>query len=194
MLIRVGHYSHSRCVTIDNSKPWAKSGKDGMLQGPNTTRTLANGLLPFGWILLSECSWEVWEARRSVLDEERYKAQELQEKQRLEQKQQKTAALQAEREQKEKELQAAKAEAAKPAGERLIKEVEKLQDWGQIMQFASSKLEALDPKEYVPERGEALRNQVIIKRVTKKGIKKDPQLGEKRMSKMDEWLNRFESS
>ncbi|MDP6248435.1 MAG: RAMP superfamily CRISPR-associated protein [SAR324 cluster bacterium] len=194
MLIRVGHYSHSRCVTIDNSKPWAKSGKDGMLQGPNTTRTLANGLLPFGWILLSECSWEVWEARRSVLDEERYKAQELQEKQRLEQKQQKTAALQAEREQKEKELQAAKAEAAKPAGERLIKEVEKLQDWGQIMQFASSKLEALDPKEYVPELGEALRNQVIIKGVTKKGIKKDPQLGEKRMSKMDEWLNRFESS
>ena len=76
----------------------------------------------------------------------------------------------------------------------MIKEVEKLQDWGQIMQFASSKLEALDPKEYVPELGEALRNQVIIKGVTKKGIKKDPQLGEKRMSKMDEWLNRFESS
>lgn len=44
-LLRLGHFSHIECVTWDNRIPKAK--KYG------TTRTLANGRYPFGWVLIS---------------------------------------------------------------------------------------------------------------------------------------------
>jgi hypothetical protein len=44
-LIRVGHFSHIECITWDNRRPMAKKW--------GTTRTLANGRYPFGWVLLS---------------------------------------------------------------------------------------------------------------------------------------------
>ena len=48
MVLRVGHYSHLECVTITNNK----AGKFG------TTRTLAEGIYPFGWVKLVPCSEE----------------------------------------------------------------------------------------------------------------------------------------
>ncbi len=44
-LLRIGHFSHIECITWDNRKPKVK--KYG------TTRTLANGIYPFGWVLIS---------------------------------------------------------------------------------------------------------------------------------------------
>lgn len=52
MLLRVGHYSHVECVTVDNNILTLKGKSHG------TTRTLANGVLPFGWILLHFCTVE----------------------------------------------------------------------------------------------------------------------------------------
>lgn len=47
-IVRVGHYSHVECVTLDNvRKPQTRKGRDGLPCG--TTRTLANALYPFGW-------------------------------------------------------------------------------------------------------------------------------------------------
>lgn len=46
-LLRLGHYSHIECVTLDiYSSPYFKKGY-------GKTRTLAEGLVPFGWVLLT---------------------------------------------------------------------------------------------------------------------------------------------
>ena len=47
-LIRIGHFSHVECITLDHvRKPRVPTGKPY-----GTTRTLANGLYPFGWAKL----------------------------------------------------------------------------------------------------------------------------------------------
>lgn len=58
MLLRVGHYSHAESLTIVNGDPQGRRIKDRrtgafVMVGPGTTRTLADGILPFGWILIS---------------------------------------------------------------------------------------------------------------------------------------------
>ena len=62
MLLRVGHYSHVESVTVDKNQPRTRKGKDGKPMPSGTTRTLADGRLPFGWVLLHFCSPEEYEA------------------------------------------------------------------------------------------------------------------------------------
>lgn len=51
-LIRVGHFSHIECVTFDEvRKPKTREQKGKPLPW-GTTRTLANGKIPFGWAIL----------------------------------------------------------------------------------------------------------------------------------------------
>jgi CRISPR/Cas system CSM-associated protein Csm5 (group 7 of RAMP superfamily) len=57
MILRLGHYSHVECVTIRNSQPHRRR-INGRLLPTGTTRTLAHGLYPFGWVKLRLCSWE----------------------------------------------------------------------------------------------------------------------------------------
>jgi hypothetical protein len=53
-VVRVGHYSHVECVTLDDVRnPRTRLGKDGKFLPWGTTRTLANGLLPFGWVKIT---------------------------------------------------------------------------------------------------------------------------------------------
>lgn len=49
MILRVGHYSHVEAMTITNNKPGGKKGH-------GKTRTLADGIYPFGWVKLSLCT------------------------------------------------------------------------------------------------------------------------------------------
>jgi len=52
-VVRVGHYSHAECVTLDNVRqPKTRMGKDKRPLPWGQTRTLANGLHPFGWAKL----------------------------------------------------------------------------------------------------------------------------------------------
>jgi CRISPR type III-A-associated RAMP protein Csm5 len=52
-LIRIGHYSHVECVTLDGvRKPRTRNGRDGKPLPWGKTRTLANGIYPFGWAKL----------------------------------------------------------------------------------------------------------------------------------------------
>ncbi len=62
MLLRAGHYSHVESVTVDKNQPRTRKGKDGKPMPSGTTRTLADGRLPFGWVLLHFCSPEEYEA------------------------------------------------------------------------------------------------------------------------------------
>jgi len=61
MLLRVGHYSHVECVTVENNQPQTRKGKNGTPMPSGTTRTLADGKAPFGWVLLHFCSQEEYE-------------------------------------------------------------------------------------------------------------------------------------
>lgn len=52
-LIRIGHFSHVECVTLDEVRnPKTRRGRDGRSLPWGTTRTLANGIYPFGWAKL----------------------------------------------------------------------------------------------------------------------------------------------
>lgn len=56
MILRVGHYSQVEFVTVKNNNPFTHKGKQGTPLPYGTTRTLADGLYPFGWIKLTPCS------------------------------------------------------------------------------------------------------------------------------------------
>ncbi len=52
-LIRIGHFSHAECVTLDKVRdPRTRRGRGGQPLPWGTTRTLANGIYPFGWAKL----------------------------------------------------------------------------------------------------------------------------------------------
>ena len=70
ILLRVGRYSHIESVTITNNRPFRRKGKKG-LYPYGTTRTLANGIWPFGWVRLSKI--EEAECREGLENLERKK-------------------------------------------------------------------------------------------------------------------------
>jgi len=51
-LVRIGHFSHVECVTLDNVREPQTRTVRGVRMPYGTTRTLANGLYPFGWAKL----------------------------------------------------------------------------------------------------------------------------------------------
>ena len=51
-LIRIGHFSHVECVTLDEVRRPVTRFVKGRRMPWGTTRTLANGILPFGWAKL----------------------------------------------------------------------------------------------------------------------------------------------
>lgn len=87
MLLRVGHYSHVECVTV------SKNSRYNTPMPCGTTRTLADGLWPFGWVILHACTNEeffthavqgerqahaAWEARAlATLQEEKAQREKL---------------------------------------------------------------------------------------------------------------------
>lgn len=62
LLLRIGHYSHVECVTVENAAPKTRPNHKTKKPMPfGTTRTLADGKYPFGWVLLHKCSAEEME-------------------------------------------------------------------------------------------------------------------------------------
>lgn len=68
MYLRVGHYSQVEFVTVRDNQPQTRKGKDGKQLPHGTTRTLANGLFPFGWLRITPCSEN--EYRQGVAERE----------------------------------------------------------------------------------------------------------------------------
>lgn len=141
MVFRVGHYSQIEYVTVAQNKPLTRKTKDGGIMPHGTTRTLADGQYPFGWVLLSPCPESEYrqildtrdqhnlkrrqqknqqrEQRRSVADQQREAAQ---------QKRQAEALLRQQQEEQRRE------EAAKP-WLAWIRALEKLDNWGELKQW-----------------------------------------------------------
>lgn len=84
MLLRVGHYSHVECVTVENNNPLTRKGKNGTPMPFGTTRTLAGGVLPFGWVLLHFCTPEEYEQGIRESEQKRLAAAAAQREKRLE--------------------------------------------------------------------------------------------------------------
>lgn len=101
MVLRIGHYSHVECMTITDNDPETRLVK-GKKMPFGTTRTLAEGIYPFGWVKLSICSDEEYarylaekkdhdsavvrryaENRNSVLEKKESQQREREEKERL---------------------------------------------------------------------------------------------------------------
>lgn len=55
-VLRIGHYSHVECMTVTENDPETRKTKDGKWMPHGTTRTLADGVYPFGWVRLVPCS------------------------------------------------------------------------------------------------------------------------------------------
>lgn len=76
ILLRVGHFSHVECVTVENAEPKTRPNPKTKQPMPyGTTRTLANGVQPFGWILLHKCSYDEYE--RGLKQEQQAKQEYL---------------------------------------------------------------------------------------------------------------------
>lgn len=56
MILRVGRYCQIEFVTVQHNRPKTRKGQSGTPLPAGTTRTLANGNMPFGWIRLTPCS------------------------------------------------------------------------------------------------------------------------------------------
>lgn len=120
LLLRVGHYSHIECVTVSNNAPRCAKGF-------GKTRTLADGLLPFGWVILHFCPQDEYAAGVKAVDEaiaaarrqrERVRAeQEARHAALVEQQQRKAAAAACVREQVEAEKRKREEKAALRAAE-----------------------------------------------------------------------------
>jgi CRISPR-associated protein Csm5 len=119
MLLRVGRYSHAESLSIINGSPQGRRIQ-GRMVGPGTTRTLADGIWPFGWILISPADNDSLKAYQDELQQEtqsqnttRQQALEKQQRRREEEQRQKLAekvaaeekerALKLEQERKEQE-------------------------------------------------------------------------------------------
>lgn len=63
LLLRVGHYAHIECVTVEHNKPESKKGY-------GNTRTLADGQLPFGWVILQRCTEKEFRAGVQAVEQE----------------------------------------------------------------------------------------------------------------------------
>ena len=114
ILLRVGHYSHVECVTVDKNKPFTSKGKDGKPKPYGTTRTLANDMLPFGWVMLHLCSMEEYEQGiRQAENQELAVARERGERRRALQyeAEEKARKLEEQRRQREERLEAERKEA-----------------------------------------------------------------------------------
>lgn len=68
-LLRIGHYSHVECMTVTDNKPQTRMVQ-GRIMPFGTTRTLADGIYPFGWVRLVPCTAEEYHellARRASI-------------------------------------------------------------------------------------------------------------------------------
>ena len=170
MLLRVGHYSHIDCVTIRKHRPMVRRAKDGTSFGPNTTRTLADGIYPFGWVILSTATEEELFQYRQKLESEPS-----------------TPDL-------PPEISPSESPSEKETFslEKLLAQINQLSDWGQLTQFGEGALADLPKEHYSPKIEEALKAQFDQVKPSKKKLKQNPNLLEEREAELKSWLKQFQ--
>ncbi len=187
MVLKVGHYSQIEYVTVKNNRPFTRKTKDDKRLPHGTTRTLADGIYPFGWIMLTPCSEQEYMnilAARDKRNREILQRQENERAQRraalqrqLEQRRQKRLAEEKAREErKRRELE----EAQKP-WLAWIRALDQVRDWGSLKQF----LEKEEPQSHreQPELAKAVKASAERVRAAR-----PDKWSEERLSLVNDWL------
>ena len=175
MLIRLGHYSHIDCVTITKNHPRLKKSKDGTFLGPNTTRTLANGVFPFGWVILAIDTKENLTNYTSRLENESHQIRAN-----------KTDTM--DEIAKEKAPEKSPDQMISPL-EKTIQRIRKLTDWGQIKQFATEEFKKLPSEHRTDEVKKTLIEQAGQIKYQKKKLKREPNIHQKRKAELEQLIN-----
>jgi len=158
MILRLGHYSQVEYVTVTHNKPRTPKGKPH-----GTTRTLADGRWPFGWIAISLCSEEeyknYWDNKlqhdAQILEEQEGRRRAIEKK--IEQ-------VQAEKlRQKQERIRQEEEEAAHP-WRALVRQIESsVTDWGTLKQHVLENQE-LQPYQQETEVVKAVETLAITVR------------------------------
>lgn len=130
MILRLGHYSQVEYVTVENNAPMTRKGKDGQYLPWGTTRTLANGQLPFGWVRLTPCSLDEYLHHQ----EARQKHREALDSERLTRRQQ-IAVEKEQRMELQRRRQLEKEDAEKHPWRALLCQLARMDNWGDFRQF-----------------------------------------------------------
>jgi CRISPR type III-A-associated RAMP protein Csm5 len=189
MVLKVGHYSQIEYVTVEHNQPKTrKSPKGGGFLPHGTTRTLANGIYPFGWVLLTPCSEE--EYRRLFTEREAYNAQirmkkdELREA-RLVATREKREAARRQREEK-KRLKHEQEERAREEEEKpwlvAVRQLSHVEDWGSLRQLLGREL--LEVNKEQSELAAA-----VLQTAQRVREKRPEKWGEERTEQINYWLS-----
>lgn len=140
MILRVGHYSHIEAMTITNNKPGGKKGY-------GKTRTLADGIYPFGWVKLTLCSqdehdqyWQQKQQQESDLADKQRQLRQVKIEQRQRQLQ-KQLELQRKQQREEEERQALIRDEIANPWKKLVRHIDRIDSWGELKQQVLAKEE-----------------------------------------------------
>ena len=160
MLLRIGHYSHIESMTLSDVDPeMQRTFRGGKSFLPGNTRTLADGRFPFGWCILGK-STDVeltnWQKnlRKGVVVE-------------IKGAQPTTVA--------EPEIDPMQL---------LREDLNKITDWGQVLQFMESRLMEITDEEIREELMNTTLEKVGTLPVSKKKLKQNPNLLEERLQQV----------
>ena len=187
MVLKVGHYSQIEYVTVTDNKPLTRKAKGGGNLPHGTTRTLADGIYPFGWIMLTPCSEEEYrtiqkglsdraEARRAAREQNRAKHLAAYQQKNAE-RMQKLAAEKAAAAERERIRQE---EAAKPWLV-WIRQLQQIADWGALKQF-------MERPEVVEHQGNRELAQVVLDAAIGVRDKKPEKWTVERAGLVNQWL------
>lgn len=161
MVFRVGHYSQIEYVTVTQNKPLTRKTKEGGVMPHGTTRTLADGQYPFGWVLLSPCSEneyrQILDARDQRNQQRRQQQNQQREQRRIVVAQQREAAQQrrqAEALLRQQQEEQRREEAAKPWLV-WIGALGQVDNWGELKQW-------LDKAEYRTHREQPALAEAVL--------------------------------
>lgn len=141
MVLKVGHYSQIEYVTVESNKPQTRRAKDGGNLPHGTTRTLADGIYPFGWVLLQPCNEDEYrqllnerDSHNSTLRQQQVQKRAARQKAAAEKREQVRIRLAEQERQKREREEKAREEAAKP-WLAAVRRLSGQSDWGMLKQL-----------------------------------------------------------
>ncbi|MCK5826060.1 MAG: type III-A CRISPR-associated RAMP protein Csm5 [Desulfuromusa sp.] len=160
MILRVGHYSHIEAMTITNNKPGGKKGF-------GKTRTLADGIYPFGWVKFTLCSKnehdQYWQQKQQQEQEQARQQHQLRQAKIVQRQQQLQRQLeqQRQRQREEDERQALAQDELENPWKKVVRNIDQINNWGELKQQILEK-EDLATFRQVAEFTGAIYQQALV--------------------------------
>jgi len=187
MVLKVGHYSQVEYVTVKNNRPQTRKAKDGGNLPHGTTRTLADGIYPFGWVLLTPCREAEYLLLQQQRDQRNYDLRQKRENQREHYRQ--VVAVQREealrqrkkREQQQREREERLREEQEKPWLTVVRQLVQVSDWGSLKQT----LQRDDLKAFCEEKSLA---EAILNCAEKLRQQRPDKWNNERSEQVNNWL------